>query len=192
MSRLELSEISSDERVPPYAKEDVGPRQMKTCSRCQEEKQISEFHKDRQRKDGLYPWCKFCVNKQSSNWARKNKEKKAASCKLWKRNNRERLAFWHKGYQADNKDRIAEYDRQYRLKRKYNLTLEEYNQILSEQDGVCAICKVEGTPHLSVDHDHETGKIRGLLCKKCNLGLGYFNDSANLTQKATDYLKGEY
>ena len=81
------------------------------------------------------------------------------------------------------------------LIRDFNITLEEYNQLLLSQNGVCAICGEPETSTnrgkikcLSVDHDHETGKIRGLLCQKCNQGLGNFKDSLELIEKTKQYL----
>jgi len=72
---------------------------------------------------------------------------------------------------------------------KYGLTVEEYKLLLDGQGGTCAICrKVDGDISLSVDHDHMTGKIRGLLCSLCNKGLGHFDDNPVLLQQALDYL----
>lgn len=107
------------------------------------------------------------------------------------------------------KEKAARYQREWRrrnpdkaknneLKKCYGITLEEYNEMLSEQQGVCAIC---GNPpylvgtggttlpgSLAVDHCHKTGAVRGLLCTNCNLGLGSFFDNAVLLQRATAYL----
>lgn len=77
------------------------------------------------------------------------------------------------------------------LKRRYDMSVEEFATLLESQNGVCAIC---GKPErgknnrLSVDHDHESGAIRGLLCNACNAGLGRFNDNLALLQKAVSYL----
>lgn len=77
--------------------------------------------------------------------------------------------------------------------RKYNVTLSEYEAMLAQQDGGCAICntkesKCYGSEHFAVDHDHNTGKVRGLLCSNCNVALGLFKDSKELLVQATDYL----
>jgi hypothetical protein len=66
------------------------------------------------------------------------------------------------------------------------MTQEEYDALLQAQEGKCKIC---GAPPTAVDHDHETGEVRGLLCRACNLGLGYFKDSAELLQRAIAYLE---
>lgn len=75
-----------------------------------------------------------------------------------------------------------------RLK-SYGITIELYNEMLEQQGGVCAICKKNDSRHrLSVDHDHNTGKVRGLLCHKCNRTLGVFNDNIDLFRSCSSYL----
>ncbi len=83
-----------------------------------------------------------------------------------------------------------------RLKSKYGLTLEEYDQMLIAQNGVCAICrgpevaedKNGFVKRLSVDHNHKTGKVRGLLCWKCNTMIGFAKDNPDVLAEATAYL----
>jgi hypothetical protein len=80
-----------------------------------------------------------------------------------------------------------------RLRREYGISLEEYQWMLEVQDGVCAICRKPEVRicRLSVDHDHETGQVRGLLCAKCNSILGYAEDQPLILQAAIDYLGGK-
>ena len=72
------------------------------------------------------------------------------------------------------------------------MTLEDYDRLLAEQEGVCAVCQ---GPHVGsggrfhVDHDHETGVVRGLLCGPCNTGLGQFKDSSLVLSQAMNYLR---
>jgi hypothetical protein len=77
------------------------------------------------------------------------------------------------------------------IRRTYGITLEEYNQKLEAQGNVCEICgkpdEVEGR-RMAIDHCHDTGQVRGLLCGNCNRGLGNFKDSPDMLQKALDYL----
>lgn len=80
----------------------------------------------------------------------------------------------------------------YFIKSKYGMTVEEYDILSEKQGGVCAIC---GKPEpdqkrsrLCIDHDHETGKVRGLLCSQCNFALGNFNDDISSLLKAAEYL----
>ena len=80
-----------------------------------------------------------------------------------------------------------------KLKSNYGLTQDNYNNMLKSQHNCCAICKredtgIERTKKLSVDHCHNTGKVRGLLCNWCNQGLGHFKDSVDLLSQAVSYL----
>ena len=90
-----------------------------------------------------------------------------------------------KGLSVTDKKR---YQKQYTLKRKYNITLEQYEILLNNSNGKCDLCSKIFTeiPHL--DHDHKTKKVRGLLCNNCNLGLGLFKDDENILHKAIKYL----
>jgi hypothetical protein len=74
-----------------------------------------------------------------------------------------------------------------RILAKYGLTLEDYNKMLREQDGVCAICSRRQNP-LHVDHNKRTGEVRGLLCMPCNTGLGFFGDNIGIMREAIKYL----
>jgi hypothetical protein len=79
------------------------------------------------------------------------------------------------------------------LQRRYQMTIDEYDALLAEQGGVCAVCgQAPGDTALHVDHDHATGRIRGLLCFSCNRGLGCFNDDASLLANASGYLFRKY
>ena len=78
------------------------------------------------------------------------------------------------------------------LQTYYKITLDRYNEIFEEQKGCCAICKkhqIEFKRRLFVDHNHDTGKVRGLLCNKCNGGIGLLGDSINTVENALTYLK---
>ena len=78
------------------------------------------------------------------------------------------------------------------LKRNYGITLKEHQQMFDDQNGRCAICKQEGDGRwkkLCVDHDHETGKVRQLLCRNCNMVLGQIRDNINLLEEMVVYLK---
>lgn len=91
-----------------------------------------------------------------------------------------------KGWREDNKQK----SREYKLKRRYGIDLEDYNRLLKQQKGKCAICKeVPKKDHLCVDHNHKTLAVRGLLCNNCNTALGMFQDDPLLIKRAADYLK---
>ncbi len=97
----------------------------------------------------------------------------------------------------ENKEKFYRYMIKNHLKRAYGITLEDYNLMLEKQNGKCAICKNEVTNkfskgkihNLSVDHCHKTGKVRGLLCRKCNQGLGSFAENILSLENAIKYLK---
>lgn len=104
--------------------------------------------------------CKICSNKAALQWKKDNKEK----------------------------DQITR--QKSKLKAKYGMTIEQYDAMVKEQKGVCYICKNENpTRKLNVDHCHKTGKIRRLLCDKCNMTLGLINDSQELLKQFIFYLK---
>lgn len=83
--------------------------------------------------------------------------------------------------------------RAYRFQYNYGITIEQYDQMIIDQNGVCKMCKRPGSGRwnnkLVVDHCHVTGKIRGLLCDKCNKGLGQFEDKIEVLEAAVQYLK---
>lgn len=117
-----------------------------------------------------------------------NKAVYAAKSKAWREANKERAQANRKRHYEDNKEHSLTYSREYSLKRKFNLSQEEYDTMLREQGGVCAICKKECSKALAVDHDHQTGLVRGLLCNPCNRGIGYLKDSVAILESASDYL----
>ena len=115
-------------------------------------------------------------------------EANRARARRWKRENPERARAKQREYLDSGQKQI--WDRQSHLKRKYGITIADYDRMFEEQGGVCAIC---GQPRpeertLHVDHDHETGVIRGLLCFRCNNALGDFREEYELFQRAADYL----
>lgn len=98
---------------------------------------------------------------------------------------------YRKEYYQKNKHiwKTKYYPREKRLAKEYNMTSEDYLKLLEDQNYQCAICKVEVDPELfQIDHCHTKGNVRGLLCKKCNLGLGLFGDSIDSLKNAIDYL----
>lgn len=94
-------------------------------------------------------------------------------------------------YQEVNKEKKIQQVTERRLKRLYNISSIDYDNLLASQDNRCKICNIHrDNTHkgLHIDHCHETGKVRGLLCYKCNTGLGQFNDDPVLLEKAKGYL----
>lgn len=131
------------------------------------------------------------------------KTKRCAKCgeiknanEFWKDKNRKGgLYSWcipcTKTYKRVKKHfRTPEQTREQHLKRTYGLTLEDYDNLARLQNGVCMLCEEPESvgPRLSVDHDHKTGKVRGLLCKRCNLILGLIEKNSNMLIKIKTYL----
>lgn len=116
--------------------------------------------------------------------------------------NKERFRERNRLYYAQNKEKLAEnrkrnktkkkqYMTDWMLKTKYGITESEYNDMFQAQDGCCAICKRAATYYkrkMAVDHNHLTGKVRGLLCVKCNRGIGCFEESPSMFDSAKSYL----
>ena len=134
-----------------------------------------------------------------------DKEKKAAYWKDYKAKNAERIRQQQAAYREKNREKkrlqSADWNSKNKLYRRdktyqrlYGITIDDYNRMFAEQDGCCAICGIHQTKDKStfcVDHCHATGKVRGLLCTKCNKALGLFHDNQDLLNKAIHYLQGE-
>ena len=152
---------------------------MKTCLICQQDKPLDDFHPAPSRKDGRMPYCRLCDNERKRKWKQENPERH----KAWRK---EYMKEWRK----KNPDKVKAQDRRVDLKRKYGLTVDQYDAILRKQGGVCAICgEHEGSVTMPVDHNHETGAVRGILCGPCNRGLGQFKDDPERLKKALRYLR---
>lgn len=135
---------------------------MMTCTRCHEEQPIDEFYRDKNRKSGRYPICKTCKREYDNKRYAANPEKRKAQMRKWA------------------------------LKSGYGISVDEYDVMLASQSGQCRICGATqgwANKRLAVDHDHETGAVRALLCDRCNLILGKAGDSPELLLKAAAYLK---
>jgi|SRR5271166_143719 len=127
----------------------------------------------------------------SAKWRTNNKEKDKQQKAKWRANNREQDLANKAKYRADNKEKIAESYRIHILKKEYGMSKEDYDDMLEGQGGVCAICKqVCSTGRaLAVDHDHQTGIVRALLCRDCNIALGLMKDKPALLRTAANYLE---
>jgi hypothetical protein len=143
------------------------------CVTCKSEKKLLEFNESMLRM--RYPVCRVCnrIRVKEHHARPESKEKH----KQW----------YNKTYKPIARN-------SYYLK-KYGITLEQYDELFRNQQGKCKIClgpptrKVGKFDNFDVDHDHISGKVRGLLCSKCNIGIGYFQDSKELLKKALLYLE---
>lgn len=147
----------------------------KLCPKCKEEKYFSQFGKDSTKKIGLSSYCKSCSLE---------KRKKLYS------ENREEERIKRKSYYERNKGKSKGYS----LKNLYGLTVEQFANMKALQNYSCKICKTHESNlkrKLFVDHCHETGKIRGLLCQSCNTMIGTAKDNVLVLQAGIDYLSGK-
>ena len=119
-----------------------------------------------------------------------SKCKQEKSVHLFYRKRGDSYQSWCTGCMKENGRKNKEYHRSHNLNQKFCMTIAEYELILKSQNGVCKICYKGFQYNLSVDHDHATGKVRGLLCKNCNTMLGNAKDSIQILQSAITYLKG--
>jgi len=92
-------------------------------------------------------------------------------------------------YRSPRKEEIAE---SYLTMKNHGLTIKQYNEILHKQGDVCAICRRESSKNLHVDHNHKTGRIRGLLCYRCNSAIGYLQDNVDRAKQLLKYLEDDY
>lgn len=130
------------------------------CYVCKETKAIREFSSDRWEGSGRKYKCKSCASSYMREWRRKMPLQNRRQME-WTQN----------------------------LKSKYGLSPDDYDLILAAQGGRCSICrKPPREQRLHVDHDHETGEIRGLLCSCCNTAIGQLQDDPDIAQAAADYL----
>lgn len=107
----------------------------------------------------------------------------------WRSERRVHISNSNKSYRTSH-PRDPRRAKDYALRRNYGLTLEEFERLAAQQDFKCAICHEPRKLH--VDHNHHTGKVRGLLCHYCNTALGSFDDDPQRILKAIAYLKQEY
>ncbi len=149
---------------------------MKKCGICKRIKDYVDFYRNASRKDGFANKCKDCS--ESIKRDRKGIKKREPS------------------KYPSGIDGVKMRSRALQLKRAYGITLDEYDTMILSQNGVCSICGKEETvvmrgarQSLSVDHCHSTNRIRGLLCSKCNRGLGAFGDDIDIMVSAISYLK---
>lgn len=165
-----------DRRAPRIEPADIDI-EAKICSTCKRRLPLHAFYRRAKTVDGLMYRCKDCCNDAV--------RKRYAEDENFREHRKE----------LEEKYRPSVYERrkqreQVRNINKYGLTIEEFNALSEAQNNVCAICgqPPRGKTRLSVDHDHETRRVRGLLCDPCNTGLGMFKDSPELLTAAIAYL----
>ena len=141
------------------------------CKRCGEMKLLDGgFYRNKTMPDGLLKICKTCCNVQRTAYARTQRDVE----RKYKRTYKERNPGRDRLYYEKNHEAIREKQVWSRLETRYGVTREEYETLLKKQNGVCAICGGVNSngARLHVDHDHNSGAVRGLLCVGCNMQLG--------------------
>lgn len=145
---------------------------LRKCIDCGEERPLSQFPKRDKRCTRYRHRCYVCRTKNGRMRERRPRDTKSGP--------------------YIEKHGFKEWRKIYSLLCRYDITYDQYMDLLARQDGRCAICRTDVCPargRLSVDHCHETNAIRGILCAICNAGLGSFQDSQQLLQRAIDYLE---
>ena len=120
-------------------------------------------------------------------WAEANPDKRKEVTARYREKNREAMRKAQREYHQRNPDR----HRNNFLKRTFGITVDEYREMIAKRNGLCDICKSPepgGKGNFHLDHDHTTGEIRGILCAKCNLGIGSLQDSIEILEAAANYL----
>lgn len=148
--------------------------------------------------------CNICNSKKRIMLLKSGKEKlicdkcRKEKSSLWQKENKERVNEKNRIWASLNYEQKYNSGKNSKLLKEYGINLEEFNKMLIKQNYKCKICGKEETKQfkntkwkLSVDHCHKTGKVRGLLCAKCNIALGKFEEKEHLFLNAIKYLKGE-
>lgn len=177
---------------------------MKKCSKCGTPKPVEMFARLARSPDGRNPRCLACATKYQREYYAANPDKSRAWSRSNYAKNSSRILANARKRRAENpavrlreqaarkksQGRRKKARRIYELKKKYGLSIDAYTALLVKQGGVCAICrKPPGLKEFCVDHDHVTGKVRGLLHEKCNFLLGNAEDSVERLEAAAEYLR---
>ncbi|MEV6761999.1 endonuclease VII domain-containing protein [Streptomyces sp. NPDC051105] len=177
----------------------------KHCRKCERDLPPAAFARDRNRCDGLQVYCRECVAEYSAAHYRRRREatgktvrekvdvpaghKRCPQCEVVKPHSEwERNKTSSDGWASYCRACRAERNRVSFFKRKYGLTEVERDALIASQHGVCCICP--SAPAAHVDHCHETGRVRGVLCFSCNAALGQFKDQPDVIRRAAAYVEG--
>lgn len=175
---------------------------MKTCTQCGIKRDDSEFYLKRKGDFERRSSCRFCVIRYSENYQKTDRGKEAA--KKYRNSIKYKKTELKYRKSEKNKKRMFVYNhsdagKNSLFKSKFGITLDDYKRMQKEQKGLCAICGNPETipnPHdknkvclLVVDHDHNTGKVRQLLCRRCNSAISYFTENIKYLANAISYLE---
>lgn len=163
--------------------------EIKNCRVCGQWKPLDDFYKQAGMRDGHRNQCKVCMRAQHRDWYDRNRERSIAYVKSWQGANAERVKAGRDRLNATPERKRKARDAYYR--RTFGITADDFDSLLGEQGGGCAICGCvpERAASFHLDHDHVTGEIRGILCLSCNQALGHFRDDAALLERAAEYVR---
>jgi hypothetical protein len=159
---------------------------MRQCRICGLDKPLEDFPKVRDCKEGRQSFCKTCKNANHRAWRARNLDRE-----------RQRESANEARRRAANPAQHARNALYSRARRLYGMSGEDVMKMLEDQNGKCPICQnaimwgaSHGASRMVIDHCHESGQVRGLLCDQCNKGLGLLKDSPDLLASALTYLAG--
>ncbi|MDQ3574990.1 MAG: endonuclease VII domain-containing protein [Actinomycetota bacterium] len=161
---------------------------MKQCKKCGQSRPLEDFYRAAGTKDGLRGECKSCSSQDKRRRYLADPEAAIARVKRWQQANPERVNATQRARRAKPEAKLRE--RAGHLMRKYGMTIEQYDAMLEAQSGGCFICSRPPREDISlhVDHDHATGKVRGILCFRCNNALADFGEDPDILRKAASYV----
>jgi len=137
---------------------------LKKCARCKKNLPSINFSKNKRAKDGLHSWCQQCKRVMQRKYSKKHNITPARK----------------------------RYIRDYHLRERYDISLEDFNELFVKQNGCCAICNIhqaQTSRRFHLDHNHKTKQIRGLLCESCNHLIGQANENPTTLVNAAIYLE---
>lgn len=163
----------------------------KKCSVCHVTKSLDKFWKTSARHLlGVSPWCKECRKAYDRQRRSKSPQKTKDYYRAYYAEHRDAIAARGRAYYHQSSYKKRLYNALYRLRNKYGLTHEEAKNLYQKQrTGNCEICGQKSDKTLHIDHDHITKRVRGILCRSCNLALGFLGDSAHIARQAALYLE---
>lgn len=171
--------------------------ETKACKKCGETKPRDMFHNSVNTKDGKNSWCKACIKIKNTKWKEDNRDKYLDRKRKHYRHHAAKILEKQAGLRKTDryKARMGPYRQLWQLAKRYGITIQEYEELVKRTGFRCEICGVElvttgrAANRACVDHNHGTGKVRGILCRLCNQGLGSFKDSPEMLKLAAAYLE---
>ena len=159
--------------------------------------EFREEERNRKRAADKKPEAKAKKSARMKDWKAKNAAEVSEYQKVWRERNKEAVQQYNKSYIKAyvSLPEVKEKARERNLQRNYRLSQKDFNLLWSEQKGCCAVCSVQMSPRgkgrnaVCVDHNHDTGMVRGLLCGSCNRGIGCLRDSPEVIDAAAAYLR---